>query len=356
MIVYTLIKMLSTSCRISPANIPMPLVQLQHHMYFTTKADRRVKIIRTRAEQKQLFGEVIRNETQIINNQQNTGQNSNAANSAVKDVKALNRNQSSEFHWLVKNGQSSRSFIEIKNFQGKSSSKDASFDSSKATKQRVSFEQNHSTSRKTKNESNTWSVPDPVSDSMQTNQSSTTTNAKGAIISAKNLLKSFVIRKSSNDQQIRRSAAQEIPFDMDELNAIVKYPLVTTEKCSLSQTISLTSMQIPSISKVLTATMPEGTRIALKKWKMAKIAELGADGFKQYEKETFGLGKDFHSAIEQFLNNGETPAPDSSINQLWQSINQSLNELQPKAVLLEQPILHADLKYKGIIDNVSMVK
>lgn len=89
---------------------------------------------------------------------------------------------------------------------------------------------------------------------------------------------------------------------------------------------------------------------------MAKIVELGADGFKQYQEETFSLGKEFHSAIEQYLSNGEAPASDSSINQLWQSVNPSLNELKPKAVLLEQPILHADLKYRGIIDNVSMVK
>lgn len=96
--------------------------------------------------------------------------------------------------------------------------------------------------------------------------------------------------------------------------------------------------------------------IALKKWKMAKIAELGADEFKQNEKETFSLGKEFHSAIEQFSSNGEVQESDLSINQLWQSVNQSLNELKPKAVLMEQLILHAKLKYKGIIDNISLVR
>lgn len=299
----------------------MPLVQLQH--LYCTPSDRRVKILRLRKDQKQFFGEVIQNEPKIIKKRLDTGQNTGASN----EINVLSGDRASEFHWLVKNGQSKKSSVTIR-------SKGASAVQS----------QNESTTR-----------PEPsTAHPMETHRTSTTANIKGAVISAKTLLQSFVTKKSSFTKPTQ-FATQEIPFDTDGLHSIVKYPLVTG-KCSLSETISLTGQSIPSISKVLTATMPEGTRIALKKWKMAKIVELGADGFKQYQEETFSLGKEFHSAIEQYLSNGETPATDSSINQLWQSVNPSLNELKPKAVLLEQPILHADLKYRGIIDNVSMVK
>lgn len=320
--------MLSLSHRILPVNIPLPLVQFQH--LYCTPSNRRVKVLRMRNDQKHLFGEVIQNESKIINKQLDTDPNTDGLNG----IKASSGSRASEFHWLVTNGQSKKSSITI-NANRSAGSKDAP-------------------AIRSRNESNTSPEPKTVYPT-QTNR--TTTNIRGAVISAKTLLQSFVTKKSSSSFNKQTQFAQEIPFDTDELNSIVKYPLVT-DKCSLSQTISLTdrSMQIPSISKVLAATMPEGTRIALKKWKMAKIAELGADGFKQYQEEIFSLGKEFHSAIEQYLSNGEVPASDSTINQLWQSVNPSLNELKPKVILLEQPVLHADLKYKGIIDNVSMVK
>lgn len=332
-----------SSFRISPINIPMPLVQLQH--MYCTSVDEKQKILRTRAAQKQLYGEIIRKKSKDITIRPNANQISNASDSVFNEMKASAGSRASEFHWLIKRGKSTRSVIRMNVLQ-KSSDKDVSLnneaDNQSLPSQRVSA------NSKNQNELNT-STSDAATYPMQSSQTSTTMNAKGAIISAKELFQSFVTRKATDEQ--------EIPFDMDELNSIVKYQLVS-DKCSLSQTISLTdrSMKIPSISKILTATMPEGARIALRKWKMAKITELGPDGFKKYEKETLNLGKDFHSAIEQFLSNGEIPDSDSSVNQLWQSVNPSLNELKPKSVLMEQPILHADLKYKGIIDNVSLVK
>lgn len=322
------------------------MVQLQH--LCSTSTNRRVKILRTRSDQKQLYGEVIRDESKIINKQLTTDSTDNSDKLNSSEWSEINRSssaQDSEFHWLVQRGHSPRSFVtRYSKFKDTSRSSKVVNQSVSSQQQQEQLKQKLPEDSKNRNDVQTYRTP------------TTTTNAKDVVISAKTLLQSFVTRKPSTNQP-NRAASQQIPFDSDELNAIIKYPLVSN-KCSLSQTIALTdkSMQIPSISKVLTATMPDGTRIALKKWKMAKIAELGADGFKQYEKETLGLGKEFHSAIEQYLSNGEVPTSQSSINQLWQSVNPSLNELKPRAVLMEQPILHADLKYKGIIDNVSLVK
>lgn len=286
----------------------MLLVQSQH--MYCTPAKQKIKILRTRVAQKELYGEIRRDETRDKSLD-------TSRNGLFDEIKVSSSSQASEFHWLVKKGKSTKIDIKLHPLQ-------QSFDA-------------EIRNRKIKNESN---------------PSSTTTKkaADTVIKSAKKILKPFIVQKTT-------VTSQEIPFDMNELNAMIKYPLITA-KCSLSQTIAFTdkSMQVPSISKVLSATMPEGARIALKKWKMSKITELGFDGFKAQEKETLNLGRDFHSAIEQYLTNGQTPDSDSSITHLWQSISPSLNELQPKPVLMEQPVLHADLKYKGIIDNVSLVR
>lgn len=328
---YILIKMLS-SFRITPSNIALPLVQ--SHRFYGAPADRMVKIIRTRVAQKQLYGGVIRNGSPVnadenVNKPLNPKSLSVASNSTIDGINSSTSSRASEFHWLVKQGKSAKTAIKIH----------LSLHSDDTNSSQNNAE--HTSANIAKRTDTDASLPP------------TTLNARNAISSAKKILKSFVISAPTT----KSAAPQEIPFDMDDLNAMIKYPLITA-KCSLSQTVALTdrSMKLPSISKVLSATMPEGARIALKKWKSAKIAELGADGFKNYERETFNLGKEFHSAIEQFLIDGETPDADASVNQLWQSVSPSLHELQPKSVLVEQPILHADLKYKGIIDNVSLVR
>lgn len=328
----------------------MPLVQTQH--MYCTPAERREKILRARTAQKQLYGDIIRNGS--YNKAKDDANNiEKPANSkqSLNEMKVSANDRSSEFYWLVKRGKSLRSAVKISTIN-KSGDKDKTVTEKLSKKSRSSETETVNSSNQ--DESNA-STPDPTH-KQPASQTSSTINARNAINSAKKIFQSFVANGHTSEKTHASAAAQVIPFNMDELSLIVKYPLVSG-KCSLNETVSLTdkSVKIPSISKILTATMPEGARIALKKWKMAKIAELGPDGFKQYEKETLNLGKDFHSAIEQFLNNGQVPEPDSTVNQLWQSVNPSLNELKPKAVLLEQPILHADLKYKGIIDNVSMV-
>ena len=47
------------------------------------------------------------------------------------------------------------------------------------------------------------------------------------------------------------------------------------------------SPKVPSVSTILSATMSEESRLALKKWEMKKIKELGEEGFQQYKKGGF---------------------------------------------------------------------
>lgn len=315
------------------------------------KRETRERMLRIRYEQKQLFGRVIRDTEKfkftesaaddeigigLIKIPQSDVVESPydlpVDTSKVPPIKLVHPDREGEFHWL---SQSSR----IKIFKDGDSrapakTKTWSKDSSSTSTPPPSTERT--------NRSESIDVNKPELNTTKMNNT--------AIVSAKNFLQQFVINKQ-NDKQ-------SIPFDETGLKSIISYPLIC-EKRSTNQLHDLladVSLKLPSISKVLQATMSESARFALRKWKLNKISELGIDGFKAYEKETLDRGKNFHMAIENYLCNGQIPDNDSPIIKLWQSIDSSLNQLKPKSVLLEQPILHADLKYKGIIDNVSIVK
>lgn len=337
--------------------------------YCTSNKDKREKLLRTRSEQKQLYGSVIRDGEDVSG--KNVIDDKNVENTqpapqfdgierlnTSKDEMVVSSHTASEFYWLVQSQSASKNIKIFKAAKSQRSNDAVSTGSKKAKDSHPKKPPSSSSS----SESNSESAGGQLTPNSSTNDTHTVPmsqnsiiNPKSAIISAKNLLQQFMQSKRTNPEHKK---PQTIPFNDETLNSIVNYPLVC-EKSPLSQTqelISDRSLRLPSISKVLQATMPESARIALRKWKLGKIAELGVDGFKQYEQETLNRGKDFHSAIEEFLNRGEVPARDSSIIQLWDSIDSSLHTLKLKSVLSEQPILHADLKYKGIIDNVSIVK
>lgn len=316
--------------------------------------ENRERMLRTRYEQKQLFGRVIRKTGDYTNAEaprmevpRIRGDNEyiepkidliDCPDDATKvpEIRLESLEKMSEFYWL-----SQRSHIKILKSKKLRVPNKGESKTESSPKKEPSTPHTESTSSKDR------------SGALDVNKSESHTtkmSPAGAIVSAKNLFQKYVL--------IRNNATQAIPFDETGLRSLVGYPLVC-EKRSTSQVHELladVSLRLPSISKVLQATMPLSARIALRKWKLGKIEELGIDGFKQYEKATLDRGKTFHSAIEDFLSQGQEPAHDSPIIQLWQSIDSSLKQLKLTPVLLEQPILHADLKYKGIIDNVSIIE
>lgn len=345
------------SLRNLPAKSVLSVIQSQN-AYCSSNSDERVnKLLRTRSAQKQMYGSVI--ETNRKGNV-STGANSiedtpnveqlDISNDKKVEMKVAARDRASEFYWLFQRGSETAKNIKVLRFNRAPAENDAPTKNPTV----ASPPTNTSPNSTNWNGNNRSTSNDHYSLGQQTSQT-TVISAKNAIISAKNLIHELMASKKVTSQ---KPIGQEIPFDSAALNSILSYPLIG-DKGTLVQTEDLLadrSLRLPSISKVLQATMPESSRIALRKWKLGKIAELGLDGFKQYEKETLNRGKEFHSAIEHFLSQGTIPQPDSSIIKLWDSIDNSLQEMQPKPILLEQPILHADLKYKGIIDNVSVVR
>lgn len=165
--------------------------------------------------------------------------------------------------------------------------------------------------------------------------------------SRKHLLRKFIT--------LERNYTSDIPFDETGLKSILRYPLVG-QKATTAQMDEAMKTNIPSISKILTATMPEVTRKILKKWKLGKIAELGEEGFREYEQLTLNTGTMFHSSIQDYFEKEQVPDESSPVYKLWQSIGTVLAELDPQPVLMEKSIVHPELKYKGIIDSVAVIK
>lgn len=153
------------------------------------------------------------------------------------------------------------------------------------------------------------------------------------------------------------SKGSAIPFDDNELKALLLTPFSRPKATSDETNEALQSSKSwPSISKVLSATMSDSAKYALKKWKLAKIAELGDEGFKEYERMTFETGRTFHSAVENYLETRQTPEDSSSVIKLWRSVSHVLVEMDPKPLLTEAPIVHPHLKYKGIVDGLAVIK
>lgn len=81
----------------------------------------------------------------------------------------------------------------------------------------------------------------------------------------------------------------EIPFSAQHLRAMVNFPLTLGINKSNKTLTSFKNMEdsvkfkMPSVSKILQATMPPASRNALIKWKALKIAELGMEGFEKLQ-------------------------------------------------------------------------
>lgn len=69
-------------------------------------------------------------------------------------------------------------------------------------------------------------------------------------------------------------------------------------------------------------------------------------------------GSTFHLALQQYFEKQEVPLATSPpvTHQLWQSVNSILANIKPIAELVEAPIFHPILQYKGIVDCVSTIE
>ncbi|XP_055703435.1 mitochondrial genome maintenance exonuclease 1-like [Phlebotomus papatasi] len=145
---------------------------------------------------------------------------------------------------------------------------------------------------------------------------------------------------------------QTIPFDSTTLKELVDIPLVFNKKHSIQKQSPHDILKLPSVGRVLQATMPEASREALMRWKVLKIAELGEEGFRKLNERHLSEGARLHGWIEEFFSTGKSPE-DAEFEGGWKSVQGFLGKVQPKIV--EAKISHPFLKYHGIVDCVSLV-
>lgn len=92
---------------------------------------------------------------------------------------------------------------------------------------------------------------------------------------------SFSGNSSSNPPH--RTEAKEIPFSNKGIKSILNFPLISTEVQDAPETIRDYDSLLPSVGKILQATLSDSARKSLIEWKLTKIRELGEDGFNQMQ-------------------------------------------------------------------------
>ena len=113
---------------------------------------------------------------------------------------------------------------------------------------------------------------------------------------------------------------------------------------------------LPSVSKILKATMSEESKKALDRWKERMILQLGEDGFQKYQQETFAQGHRLHSHLENYLITGKSrqESEETTLNHL-KSLGSVLH-LFSRPYALESSVVHPDLGYHGFLDCVALYR
>lgn len=142
---------------------------------------------------------------------------------------------------------------------------------------------------------------------------------------------------------------------------ILKVPLIYDERDSFElRTIpEIVSREVPSVGKILQATMSDGARNALIQWKLSKIEELGEEGFQKLQKDNLSRGLRFHNLLQNYfmgLSDNEHLTEESGPDyKVWKSVQTVLPEIERQAMFVEQRLVHPVLQYKGVVDCVSSV-
>eukprot|EP00094_Tigriopus_californicus_P000005 TCALIF_00005-PA protein Name:"Similar to mgme1 Mitochondrial genome maintenance exonuclease 1 (Xenopus tropicalis)" AED:0.45 eAED:0.48 QI:0/-1/0/1/-1/1/1/0/386 len=158
--------------------------------------------------------------------------------------------------------------------------------------------------------------------------------------------------------KISPSLASESPSWINPEKPVISLPLSTELKPTLiNYRRNQLRSSLPSVSKILKATMPVDRAVALAQWEERMIAQMGQAGFEAYQKTMLARGHRLHSYIEHYLLEG-TKAMDSEDDvslKHTQSIGPLLNHFShPHS--LESQVVHPTLKYHGYLDCVAVYK
>ncbi|XP_051157204.1 mitochondrial genome maintenance exonuclease 1-like [Leptopilina boulardi] len=126
---------------------------------------------------------------------------------------------------------------------------------------------------------------------------------------------------------------------------------VTNGIISLSAKTESSNKNLPSVTRILSATMSETAKKTLERWKAEMIEKLGIDGFNEYQQNLFKDGHDLHSAIENALLQKEYQIPEK-VKPAFESVQNVLKDIS-SITALESHVVHPKLFYRGITDCVA---
>lgn len=114
---------------------------------------------------------------------------------------------------------------------------------------------------------------------------------------------------------------------------------------------------LPSVTTILDATRPAGSREALRRWRVREIKKRGAQGFADMQRNTTDTGTQLHDMIEAHLR-GETPEipPHPEVlSRMWTSSQAIIGDISEPAAL-ESAVLSAQFGYAGTVDCIAKYK
>ena len=165
--------------------------------------------------------------------------------------------------------------------------------------------------------------------------------------------------QASSVASVDNVRADDSPGRVELLNT--ERAVLTLQQISLAEILRLPHQQdraVPSITRVLAATMPEESRAALARWEKWKIAELGLEGFKALKAATFARGKTLHDILERFMETRQLPSigelEDEVTRRHLVSLSQAVQSIE-RPLALESAVIHPQLHYSGILDCVAVI-
>lgn len=139
------------------------------------------------------------------------------------------------------------------------------------------------------------------------------------------------------------------------INQLTSFPMIRKSKNKEkdAEAYDIVSMQkrhhLPSVSKILNATMSEGARMALQKWRSNLIEQLGEEGFLRYNQGQMSQGARFHELVQSYLL-GEKPPVTPDLEGCWSSLNSEILPRIGGVECTEKPVVHPWLLYHGVVD------
>ncbi|XP_072756332.1 mitochondrial genome maintenance exonuclease 1 [Anoplolepis gracilipes] len=124
-----------------------------------------------------------------------------------------------------------------------------------------------------------------------------------------------------------------------------------TEVLSISGQDDPETIKFPSVTKILTQTMPLESKLALEAWKKRMIEKLGLEGFEMHQKALLEDGSALHSCIAQSLLRKEYEVP-LRIEPVFKSVQNVLEDVH-HVKAIETHVAHNKLRYKGVVDCIA---